>query len=124
MDIAEDADQQALGKHAIKPPEPPHTGEKRHSPLKRAVNLYQDGLLADPLPERRLAARSGSEVSHLEIGAGGYAPHAHCDVAALLASSRARSAWLAAIVSGRWVTIGAVTSDVRKPKERDFWPDG
>ena len=26
--------------------------------------------------------------------------------------------------SGRWVTISAVTSDVRKPKERDFWPDG
>ena len=26
--------------------------------------------------------------------------------------------------SGRWVTIGAVTSDVHKPKERDFWPDG
>ena len=28
---------------------------------------------------------------------GGYAPHSHCDVAALLASRQARSAWLAAI---------------------------
>ena len=26
--------------------------------------------------------------------------------------------------SGRWVTVREVTSDVRKPKERDFWPDG
>ena len=24
------------------------------------------------------------EITHLEIGAGGYAPHPHCDVAALL----------------------------------------
>ena len=37
------------------------------------------------------------EVTHLEIGAGGYAPHPHCDVAGLLASDQARSAWLAAI---------------------------
>jgi hypothetical protein len=33
------------------------------------------------------------EVTDLEIGAGGYAPHPHCDVAALLASDQARSAW-------------------------------
>ena len=37
------------------------------------------------------------EVTHLEIGAGGYAPHPHCDVEALLASGQARSGWLAAI---------------------------
>ena len=37
------------------------------------------------------------EVTHLEIGAGGYAPHPHCDVAGLLASGQARSAWLTAI---------------------------
>ena len=37
------------------------------------------------------------EITQLEIGAGGYAPHPHCDVAGLLASGQARSAWLAAI---------------------------
>jgi sugar phosphate isomerase/epimerase len=37
------------------------------------------------------------EVTDLEIGAGGYAPHPHCDVAALLASDQARSAWQAGI---------------------------
>ena len=37
------------------------------------------------------------EVTDLEIGAGGYAPHPHCDVAALLASDQARSAWRAGI---------------------------
>src|SRR5262249_28334886 len=31
---------------------------------------------------------------HIEVGAGGYAPHPHCDVAALLAGASARSAWL------------------------------
>ena len=34
------------------------------------------------------------EVTDLEIGAGGYAPHPHCDVETLLASGQARSAWL------------------------------
>ena len=34
------------------------------------------------------------EITHIEVGAGGYAPHPHCDVAALLASASARSAWL------------------------------
>lgn len=37
------------------------------------------------------------DVTDLEIGAGGYAPHPHCDVQALLASSQARSAWQAEI---------------------------
>jgi len=39
------------------------------------------------------------EVTRLEVGAGGYAPHPHCDVTALLASARARSAWLGAIAA-------------------------
>jgi sugar phosphate isomerase/epimerase len=34
------------------------------------------------------------DVTDLEIGAGGYAPHPHCDVAGLLASDQARTAWL------------------------------
>ena len=37
------------------------------------------------------------EVTDLEIGAGGYAPHPHCDVETLLASDQARSAWQAAM---------------------------
>jgi hypothetical protein len=32
------------------------------------------------------------EVTYLDIGADGYAPHPHCDVAGLLASGQARSA--------------------------------
>lgn len=34
------------------------------------------------------------EVTHLEVGAGGYAPHPHCDTEQLLGSAHARSAWL------------------------------
>jgi hypothetical protein len=33
------------------------------------------------------------DVTDLEIGAGGYAPHPHCDVPGLLASDQARTAW-------------------------------
>ena len=39
------------------------------------------------------------EVTDLEIGAGGYAPHPHCDVQALLASDQARAAWRAGIAA-------------------------
>jgi sugar phosphate isomerase/epimerase len=38
--------------------------------------------------------REVPEVSHIEVGAGGYAPHPHCDVETLLASAPARSHWL------------------------------
>jgi sugar phosphate isomerase/epimerase len=38
--------------------------------------------------------RAAPEVTGIEVGAGGYAPHPHCDVAELLASAAARSAWL------------------------------
>jgi sugar phosphate isomerase/epimerase len=37
------------------------------------------------------------EVTDLEIGAGGYAPHPHCDTQTLLADADARSKWLASI---------------------------
>ena len=49
------------------------------------------------------------EVTHLEIGAGGYAPHPHCDVVALLASGQARSAWLAAI-AGAGLQVDALNA--------------
>jgi sugar phosphate isomerase/epimerase len=38
--------------------------------------------------------RAAPEVTDIEVGAGGYAPHPHCDVAELLASAAARAAWL------------------------------
>jgi len=38
--------------------------------------------------------RDAPQVTHIEVGAGGYAPHPHCDVAALLGSAQARTAWL------------------------------
>jgi hypothetical protein len=34
------------------------------------------------------------EVTAIEVGAGGYAPHPHCDVAELLVSPQARQSWL------------------------------
>jgi sugar phosphate isomerase/epimerase len=49
------------------------------------------------------------EVTHLEIGAGGYAPHPHCDVAGLLASSQARSAWLG-IIAGSGLQVDALNA--------------
>src|SRR5437773_10082405 len=36
------------------------------------------------------------EITQLEIGAGGYAPHPHCDVAGLPPSGQPRAAWLPA----------------------------
>jgi sugar phosphate isomerase/epimerase len=38
--------------------------------------------------------RAAPEVTDIEVGAGGYAPHPHCDVAGLLASAATRAAWL------------------------------
>ena len=38
--------------------------------------------------------RAAPEVTDIEVGAGGYAPHPHCDVAGLLASTATRDAWL------------------------------
>ena len=36
-----------------------------------------------------MAAEAAPEITDIEVGAGGYAPHPHCDVAALLASAPA-----------------------------------
>lgn len=46
-------------------------------------------------------------VTHLEIGAGGYAPTGHCDMPKLLSDATARKAWLAEITS-RELAIGAL----------------
>jgi len=40
---------------------------------------------------------SAPEITAIEVGAGGYAPHPHCDVAGLLASPQARREWLDAV---------------------------
>ena len=55
------------------------------------LEAFLDWSLADLLPWLRANA---PEVVALEVGAGGYAPHPHCDVADLLASPQARQAWL------------------------------
>src|SRR5260370_29091883 len=71
-------------------------GQEQNGGLR--VGVVLEAFLAWPL-ERILAwlAEAAPEVTHLEIGAGGYAPHPHCDVAALLSSGQARSAWLGGI---------------------------
>ena len=41
--------------------------------------------------------KSAPEVTHIEVGAGGYAPHPHCDVENLLNDAGARKKWLATL---------------------------
>jgi len=55
------------------------------------LEAFIDWPLADLLP---WLAGAAPEISAIEVGAGGYAPHPHCDVAALLAAEPARRAWL------------------------------
>jgi hypothetical protein len=64
------------------------------------IGVVLEAFLDWPL-ERIMAwlPEAAPEVTHLEVGAGGYAPHPHCDVALLLASAQARSAWLAGIAA-------------------------
>ena len=55
------------------------------------LEAFLDWPLDEVLPWLRRAA---PEVTDIEVGAGGYAPHPHCDVSALLANTAERSAWL------------------------------
>src|SRR3984893_9273636 len=66
------------------------------------IGVVVEAFLAGPL-QRVLTwlPEAAPEVTHLEIGAGGYAPHPHCDVAGLLASGQARSARLGALAPPR-----------------------
>jgi len=59
------------------------------------IGVVLEAFLDWPL-ERVLAwlPEAAPEVTDIEVGAGGYAPHPHCDVAGLLASAPARAAWL------------------------------
>ena len=55
------------------------------------LEAFLDWPLDEVLPWLREPA---PEITDLEVGAGGYAPHPHCDVAALLASARpGRPGW-------------------------------
>ncbi len=59
------------------------------------IGVVLEAFLDQPL-EAVLAwlRQAAPEITDIEVGAGGYAPHPHCDVAALLASARARAGWL------------------------------
>ena len=59
------------------------------------IGVVLEAFLDWPL-DRVLAwlPEAAPEITHIEVGAGGYAPHPHCDVAGLLASAPARGAWL------------------------------
>jgi len=71
------------------------------------------GLVTEPFAERSLEAlmdwvvREVPEITDLEIGAGAYAPTAHCDAPALLASAADRDRWAAAI-RARGLRVGAL----------------
>ena len=67
---------------------------RRRSPELR-IGVVLEAFLDRPL-DRVLAwlRQAAPEITDIEVGAGGYAPHPHCDVAALLASAPARAAWL------------------------------
>jgi sugar phosphate isomerase/epimerase len=58
------------------------------------LEAFIDRPLGDVLGWLREAA---PEITTIEVGAGGYAPHPHCDVAELLTSPQARQAWLATV---------------------------
>jgi sugar phosphate isomerase/epimerase len=62
------------------------------------IGVVLEAFLDWPL-EQTLAwlRRAAPEITALEVGAGGYAPHPHCDVAELLVNPRARQEWLALI---------------------------
>jgi sugar phosphate isomerase/epimerase len=55
------------------------------------LEAFLDRSLEDVLV---MLARDAPEITKIEVGAGGYAPHPHCDVDELLASPDARRSWL------------------------------
>ena len=73
------------------------------------------GVVLEALLDRPLAdvlswlQRDVPEVTDIEVGVGGYAPHPHCDVAALLASAPTRTAWLDQIAA-HGLRVGALNA--------------
>ena len=65
------------------------------APAQLRIGVVLEAFLDRPL-EDVLAwlAQAAPEITDIEVGAGGYAPHPHCDVAELLHSAQARTAWL------------------------------
>src|ERR1700751_2983539 len=62
------------------------------------IGVVLEAFLDRPLDETLAwLRRAAPGITHIEVGAGGYAPHPHCDVATLLASASARTAWLEGI---------------------------
>jgi sugar phosphate isomerase/epimerase len=62
------------------------------------IGVVLEAFIDRPLSEVLAWLRGAApEITAIEVGAGGYAPHPHCDVAGLLASPRARQAWLATV---------------------------
>jgi sugar phosphate isomerase/epimerase len=53
--------------------------------------------------------REVPEVTDVEVGVGGYAPHSHCDVALLLANAQSRAAWLDQITA-HGLRVGALNA--------------
>lgn len=65
---------------------------------KLEIGVVLEAFIDRPLAEVLAWLRGAApEISAIEVGAGGYAPHPHCDVAELLASPHARRAWLAMV---------------------------
>jgi sugar phosphate isomerase/epimerase len=82
---------------------------------KRDRDHLRIGVVTEPLSGRPLVdvldwlTREVPEVTDLEIGTGGYAPTAHCDMAFLLHDTAARAAWLREITT-RGLRIGALNA--------------
>ncbi len=70
------------------------------------LEAFLDNSLEDAL---RFLAAEAPEVSVIEVGAGGYAPHPHCDVDELLASGDARRRWLA-LLDRYGIDLGALNA--------------
>jgi sugar phosphate isomerase/epimerase len=70
------------------------------------LEAFGDSALGDVLAWLQ---REVPEVTDVEVGAGGYAPHPHCDVALLLASAQSRAAWLDQITAHE-LRVGALNA--------------
>jgi sugar phosphate isomerase/epimerase len=65
------------------------------SPAELRIGVVLEAFLDWPLDQvLSWLPDAAPEVTDIEVGAGGYAPHPHCDVAELLAGAPARAAWL------------------------------
>jgi sugar phosphate isomerase/epimerase len=68
--------------------------DRGHRPLAVVAEAFLDRSLPELLD---WLSQAVPEVTALELGSGGYAPHPHCDRAALLAGDDARARWLGEI---------------------------